>query len=147
MNGSAETSAAQPVLDGWFTLDRERPQLLGNRCAACGTVYFPKLKSGYCRNPDCDGEAFTETPLSRTGTLWSYTNAAYQPPEPFAQLDKDAFKPFAIAAVELEKEKMIVLGPVVDGIGVEQLKAGMTMELKLEALADGKLTWKWSPAA
>src|SRR3546814_2543173 len=26
--------------------DRERPQLLGNRCAACGTYYFPKLKSG-----------------------------------------------------------------------------------------------------
>lgn len=147
MSGNAANAAAVPVLDGWFTLDRERPQLLGNRCATCGTYYFPKLKSGYCRNPDCNGEAFEETPLSRTGTLWSFTNASYQPPEPFAQVDKDAFVPFAIAAVELETEKMIVLGPVVNGTGVEALKAGMKMELALEALADGKLTWKWKVAA
>src|SRR3546814_7487431 len=99
---------------------------------------FPKLKSGYCRNPDCDGEAFDETPLSRTGTLWSFTNASYQPPEPFAQVDKDAFVPFAIAAVELETEKMIVLGPVVNGIGVAALKVGMTMELALAAREIGK---------
>ncbi|WP_028008854.1 Zn-ribbon domain-containing OB-fold protein [Solimonas flava] len=145
MNAPA-VAAPMPVLDGWFTLDAERPQLLGNRCARCGTVYFPKLKSGYCRHPDCDGDAFDEVPLSRTGTLWSYTNAAYQPPEPFAQVDKDAYRPFAIAAVELAAEQMIVLGPVVDGVGVEQLKVGMTMALKLEALADGKLTWKWAPA-
>jgi uncharacterized OB-fold protein len=147
MSEAAARSDAQPFLEGWFTLDSDKPQLLGNRCAVCGTVYFPKLKSGYCRNPDCDGETFDETPLSRTGTLWSFTNAAYQPPEPFAQVDKDAYRPFAIAAVELAAEKMIVLGPVVDGVGVEQLKAGMAMELKLGTLADGKLTWKWSPAA
>src|SRR3546814_9028687 len=147
MNTDPSQADAVPVLDGWFTLDRERPQLLGNRCAACGTYYFPKLKSGYCRNPDCDGEAFDETPLSRTGTLWSFTNPSYQTPEPFAQVDKDAFVPFAIAAVELATETMIVLGPVVNGIGVEALKAGMTMELALEALADGQLTWKWSPCA
>ncbi|MGH8540188.1 MAG: Zn-ribbon domain-containing OB-fold protein, partial [Stenotrophobium sp.] len=59
----------------------------------------------------------------------------------------DAFKPFAIAAVTLAKEKMIVLGQVVTGVGVESLKAGMTMELALEPLADGKLTWKWKPVA
>ncbi|WP_028080196.1 Zn-ribbon domain-containing OB-fold protein [Solimonas soli] len=146
MNDTVAGCNAQPFLEGWFTLDAERPQLLGNRCVACGTVYFPKLKSGYCRNPDCDGERFEETPLSRSGALWSYSNAAYQPPEPYAQVDKDAFRPFAIAAVELDKEKMIVLGAVVAGVGVEQLKVGMTMELKLGALADGKLTWMWAPA-
>jgi len=138
-------ASAQPFLEGWFTLDAERPQLLGNRCTRCGTYYFPKLKSGYCRHPDCDGEQFDEAPLSRVGTLWSYTNAAYQPPEPFAQVDKNAYRPFAIAAVELDAEKMIVLGPVVAGVGVEQLEVGMRMELKLGALADGKLSWMWAP--
>ena len=54
--------------------------------------------------------------------------------------------PFAIAAVELAKERMVVLGPVIAGVKVAQLKAGMTMELALEALTDGKLTWKWKPA-
>lgn len=135
-----------PVLDGWFTLDADQPYLIGTRCTACGTYYFPKL-NGFCRNPDCASESFESVNLSRTGKLWSFTNAAYQPPEPYVQVDKDSFKPFAIAAVQLEKEKMIVLGQIVTGVGVESLKAGMTMELKLEPLTDGKLTWKWAPVA
>ena len=137
---------ATPVLEGWFTLDAGAPALLGTRCTSCGTYYFPKLKT-FCRNPDCAGEKFEEVPLSSSGKLWSFTNAAYQPPEPYVQVDADSYKPFAIAAVELEKEKMIVLGQVVAGVGVESLKAGITMELKLEPLADGKLTWKWAPVA
>lgn len=131
-----------PVIEGWFTLDAEKPHLIGSRCTSCGTYYFPRQKN-FCRNPDCASESFEETQLSRTGKVWSFTNAAYQPPEPYVQVEN--FVPFTIAAVELEKEKMIVLGQVVTGVGVESLKAGMTMELKLEPLADGKLTWKWAP--
>ncbi|AXQ28124.1 benzoylsuccinyl-CoA thiolase [Solimonas sp. K1W22B-7] len=142
----AEQPTRVPVLEGWFTLDEQRPHLLGSRCTTCGTYYFPKLK-GFCRNPGCNGEGFEEVPLSRTGKLWSFTNAAYQPPEPYVQVDKEAFVPFTIAAVELEKEKMIVLGQVVTGTGVEALRAGLEMELVLEPLADGKLTWKWKVAA
>ena len=134
-----------PVLDGWFTLDAEKPELIGTRCAACGTYYFPKLAT-FCRNPNCSGERFEEVKLSRSGKLWSYTNAAYQPPEPFVQVEKEKFVPFAIAAVELEKERMIVLGAVVDGVSSDALKVGMQMELKLQPLADGKLTWKWMPS-
>ncbi len=131
------------LLPGWYTLDRETPHLLGTRCKACGTYYFPK-QNMFCRNPGCAGEAFEEVQLSRTGKLWSFTNACYQPPEPFVA--EQPFEPFAIAAVELDKEKMIVLGPVVRGVGVEALKGGMQMELKLEPTTDGKLTWKWKPA-
>jgi uncharacterized OB-fold protein len=116
--------------------------LIGSRCSKCGTYYFPKLAT-FCRNPACDGEQFEEVQLSRLGKLWSYTDACYQPPEPFVAAQP--YQPFAIAAVELLKEKMIVLGPVVDGVGVGELRAGMAMELVLEALADGKLTWKWKP--
>lgn len=133
-----------PVLDDWFTLDAREPRLLGSRCTSCGSYYFPKV-SGFCRNPDCDGEHFDEVPLSRTGTLWSFTDARYAPPPPFVA--NDPFEPFAVAAVELERERMVVLGPVVDGVGVDALRLGMTMELALESLADGKLTWKWRPAA
>ena len=131
-----------PVLEGWFTLDEQKPHLLGSRCTACGTYYFPKL-AGFCRNPDCNGEKFEEVQLSRTGRLWSYTNACYPPPEPFVAADP--YVPFSIAAVELDKEKMIVLGQVVAGVGVETLKVGQSMDLVLEPLADGKLTWKWKP--
>lgn len=135
---------SEPVLEGWFTLDGQ-PQLLGNRCSACGTYYFPKLKTGFCRNPDCSSESFEETPLSRTGRLWSFTNAAYAPPEPYVA--SEPFQPFGIGAVELDKEKMIVLGQLARGTDLAALKAGMTMALVLEPLDDGKLTWKWKVAA
>ncbi|MBI4985588.1 MAG: OB-fold domain-containing protein [Rhodocyclales bacterium] len=134
------------VFDGWFSLDEREPHLLGTRCCKCGTYYFPKLNS-FCRNPDCDSDRFEETPLSRTGKLWSYTNASYQPPEPF--VSPDPFVPFAIAAVELERERMVVLGQVTSGTGVDALKVGMTMELALETLFEDdkgeKLVWKWRP--
>lgn len=135
-------AGAAPLLPGWHTLDARSPALLGTRCKACGTYYFPKQAS-FCRNPKCSGEAFEEVELSRTGKLWSWTNACYAPPEPFVAADP--YQPFAIAAVELAREKMIVLGPVVKGVTVGLLKGGMKMELALEALADGKVSWKWRP--
>lgn len=140
---SETTPTRQPVLEGWFTLDERKPHLLGSRCTACGSYYFPKLK-GFCRNPDCAGESFEEVKLSRTGRLWSFTNAAYQPPEPYVAAEP--FQPFGIAAVELEKERMIVLGQIARGVPLASLRAGLAMELILEPLDDGKLTWKWKPA-
>lgn len=134
-----------PVLEGWFTLE-EKPHLIGTRCIQCGTYYFPR-QSLFCKNPACDSEQFEEVKLSRTGKVWSFTNACYQPPEPY--VSADPFVPFTIAAVELEKEKMIVLGQVVEGVNVSDLKAGMEMELVLAPLSEDdsavKLTWKWQP--
>ena len=136
---------AEPIIAGWFTLDEAEPALLGSRCCECKTVYFPKQEN-FCRNPACQSESFEEVPLSRRGKLWSFTNACYKPPEPY--IAADPFVPYAIAAVELDAEKMIVLGQVVEGLGVEDLKAGMEMELVLENVPaeDGeKVTWKWKP--
>jgi len=139
------TKPQVPVLDGWFTLE-EKPHLIGTRCTKCGTYYFPR-QSLFCKNPACDGEQFEEVKLSRTGKVWSFTNACYQPPEPYVAADP--FVPFTIAAVELEQEKMIVLGQVVEGVNVSDLKAGMEMELVLAPLSEDdkevKLTWKWQP--
>ncbi len=137
-----------PVIEGWFTVLDGEPHLLGTRCTACGSYYFPR-QSLYCRNPACDGEEFEEVPLSRRGTLWSFTNAMYQPPEPFVA--EDPHVPYAILAVELEKEKMIVLGQGVRGLECVDLEVGMPMELVLDTLSEtderATITWKWSPAA
>lgn len=135
----------EPVLEGWFETDTDTPHLLGSKCDSCGTIYFPKITAGYCRNPDCEGETFSEVALSRTGKLWSYTNAVYKPPAPFVAAEP--FEPYAIAAVELAAEKMIVLGAVKNGVGVDALEVGQEMELILEPLEDGKITWKWAPTA
>ena len=52
--------------------------------------------------------------------------------------------------MELEKEKLVVLGQV-EGAGIEDLEAGMEMELTLAPLfeEDGRevIVWKWRPAA
>ncbi len=137
-----------PAIAGWHTMDPDEPHLIGTRCTDCGTYFFPR-QSSYCKNPACDSTDFEEVELSRTGTIWSYTNACYQPPEPFVA--PDPFRPYAIAAVELEEEQMVVLGQVVDGVGVEALKVGMPVELVLEILhedeEDTKVTWKWKPRA
>jgi hypothetical protein len=137
-----------PAVEGWFTTDPARPALLGTRCTACGTVFFPREETS-CRSPRCQGTTFEEVELSRRGRLWSYTNNAYQPPSPFVA-PTDPYQPFAVAAVELERERMVVLGQVVDGVGVEQLEVGMEMELVLDTLnADEEneyVVWKWRPA-
>jgi uncharacterized OB-fold protein len=136
-----------PAIDGWHTMD-EKPCLIGTQCDECGSYFFPK-QTHYCKNPQCESTRFTEVELSRTGHIWSYTNAGYQPPAPFVAADP--YEPFAIAAVELEKEQMTVLGQVATGFGVTDLKVGMAVELVLEPLhetdEDIKLTWKWKPTS
>ena len=135
------------AIEGWYTLDADSPHLIGSRCDDCGTYFFPR-QDRYCKNPACDSTAFSDVKLSRTGILWSYTNACYQPPEPFVA--PDPFEPYAIAAVQLEAEQMTILGQVVAGVTVDELKVGMPMELVLETLhedeEDTKVVWKWKPA-
>jgi hypothetical protein len=137
-----------PAIEGWYTMDARQPHLIGSCCKDCGTYYFPK-QSNYCKNPHCDSTEFDEVELSRTGKIWSYTNSCYQPPEPY--ISADPFVPYTIAAVELDKEKMIVLGQVIEGVTVADLKVGDEVEMVLETLFeddDGdKVVWKWKPLA
>ena len=52
-------------------------------------------------------------------------------------------------AVELEKEKMVVLGQCVSDTNIEDLNVGMEMELALDVLYEDDdneyLIWKWKP--
>jgi uncharacterized OB-fold protein len=83
-------------------------------------------------------------PLSRTGSIWSYTDAQYQPPAPYVSA-QEPFQPFAIAAVELEREKIVVLGQVADGYSVGDLHVGDQAELVVEPLEGDRLVWRWRP--
>ncbi len=137
-----------PAIDGWFAMDATAPRLLGSRCATCGTVFFPK-ESYFCRNPGCASSEFEEVPLSARGTLWSFTNNCYPPPKPY--MAADPFVPYIVAAVELAAEKMVVLGQIAAGVTIDELSAGMEMELCLDTLftdADNEyVVWKWRPVA
>src|SRR5690242_17447055 len=105
---------ATPAVEGWFTTGSE-PALLGTRCTSCATVFFPPA-TGFCRNPGCSGEELVTAELSRRGTVWSYTDAQYQPPAPYVPRT-DPYEPFALAAVELP-EGLVVVGQVADGYAV-----------------------------
>jgi len=135
-----------PAIEGWFTLDEHAPALLGSRCTTCGNFAFPR-ETYFCRNPECQGMEFAETELSRTGTVWSYTDACYQPPKPYEAADP--YVPFALVAVELAAEKMVVMGQVVPGVGVTDLAVGAEVELVLDTLYEDDeheyVVWKWRP--
>jgi uncharacterized OB-fold protein len=134
---------ASPVVDGWFTTGTD-PALIGGRCPQCGTYQFPPT-GDWCPNPGCRSTLMEDVELSRRGRVWSYTDAQYQPPPPFVPR-ADPFRPFAIAAVELEKEGMVILGQVADGFGVGDLEVGATVEVVVEPLdPSGALVWKWRP--
>jgi uncharacterized OB-fold protein len=116
-----------PAIDGWWTFDESGvPHLLGAKCPSCATYVFPPRENN-CPNPSCEADRLESVPLSRRGTLWSYTENRYQPPPPYPQ--QEVFAPFAVAAVQLEKEGLIVLGKVVSGTLAADLKVGMEMEL------------------
>ncbi len=135
-----------PAIEGWFTLDERAPALLGSRCTSCGNIAFPR-ETYFCRNPGCQGTEFAETELSRTGTVWSYTDACYQPPAPYVAADP--YVPFALAAVELTEERMVVMGQLVPGVTVGDLSVGAEVELVLDTLYEDDeheyLVWKWRP--
>lgn len=147
----------RPVMEGWFTVpdvgSDEQPALIGTRCASSGTYFFPP-EHVMSRAPGHAGSELVEVRLSTTGRLWSYCDAQYQPPPPYVPVT-DPHVPFCIAAVELEAEKMVVLGQVPAGVTVDDLELGMEMDLVIDTLhveTDDEtgepvevVVWKWAP--
>ena len=136
----------KPAIEGWFSVGEE-PALRGQCCDQCGTFVFPPVAT-ICPNPSCSSREFASVALSRTGKVWSYTDAHYEPPPPFVPTTSP-FEPFAIVAVELEAEQMIILGQVASGFGPRDLTVGGSVELVLEPLEVREeveyLVWKWRP--
>lgn len=136
-----------PAVDGWFTMDTARPRLLGTRCAACGSYFFPK-ETLRCRNPRCGSTDLAQVELSPRGTIWSYTVNHYPPPPP-AVVTED-FRPYPVAAVELAEERLVVLGQVPSG-SEANLAVGASADLVLDVLYEDEeaeyMVWKWRPAA
>jgi uncharacterized OB-fold protein len=90
----------------------------------------------------------TPTELSRRGRIWSYAENRYPPPPPFVAADP--FVPYALAAVELEHEGLVILGQVAKGVLAVDLSVGMEMEVGIDILhSDAEhdhMIWVWEPA-
>ncbi len=136
-----------PAVEGMFTMDPERPSLIGGRSTSNGSYYFPKDLGG--NDPSCIGDdKREEVLLSRVGKVWSYTSADYPPALPYV-INEEPFQPFVIAAVQLEKESMVICGQMMPGIEIADMKVGMDVQLALDVLFEDDeceyMVWKWEP--
>ena len=136
-----------PAIEGWFSWPpSSEPYLIGSRCRSCGDYFFPKAHA--CANPRCLQTDLEDVPLSRRGRLYTYAINYFKPPPPY--VSPEPFVPYASAVVELEEEKMKVMGQIVSGYDCSKLKVGMEVELLLETLyqdAQGNdvVAWKFGP--
>ncbi|UQT61834.1 zinc ribbon domain-containing protein [Streptomyces durmitorensis] len=141
----------------WFAGEADNFRLLGTRCSACASVFFPR-EDGFCRNPGCSGGDLDEVPLSPRGRIWSYTDSRYRPPAPYASDPELPWQPYALIAVELEAERMVVLGQAVPGVTTADLEVGMEVEVVPGVLEEADetdeadedsattwTTWHWRP--
>ncbi|WP_199552519.1 Zn-ribbon domain-containing OB-fold protein [Streptomyces sp. N35] len=139
-----------PVVADWFSGEGEDFRLLGTRCGACGSVFFPREDS-FCRNPGCTGGELAEVPLSKRGRIWSYTDGRYRPPLPYVSDPDAAWEPYTLLAVELEDERMVVLGQAVPGVTTAELEVGMEVEAVPGVLNEEAgttwTTWHFKPVS
>lgn len=136
------------AVDGWFTLDEDAPCLIGGRCGMCGVVVFGRTVVA-CPNPQCEGTELEAAELGRTGRVWSFATNHYAPPAPY--IAAEPFEPYTLAAVELARERIVVLGQLADGVEPAGLSIGQEVEVTLRTLyADDErsyLMWAWRPVA
>jgi uncharacterized protein len=116
------------VDDSLFVDTPEGIALHGSRCRDCATYTFPR--QGGC--PRCTGSAMEDVPLSRTGTLWSWTVQGFRPKTPYT--GTEAHEPFGVGYVELPGQ-LIVESRLVE-TDPENLEIGMPMELALVPFRD-----------
>jgi uncharacterized OB-fold protein len=136
-----------PAIDGWFTMDDE-PRLLGLHDPGSDSYFFPK-DVAISRAPGFADAELEEVALSRRGRVWSYTTNHYQPPLPYES--PDPFVPYTVVAVELQDERMVVMGQLAPGVDPASLALGDEMELVLDTLSEDEeneyIVWKWKPVA
>ena len=135
-----------PAIEGWLTMDEENPQLLGYLDEQSGSYFFPK-DVAISHAPGFADAEFKEVALSNRGKLWSYTTNHYKPPEPY--VSPEPFEPYTVAAVELNDERMVVLGQLAEGVDPADVEVGQEMQLVLGTLYEDEeneyVIWKWKP--
>jgi uncharacterized OB-fold protein len=129
-------TALAPIAEGLWT-DEPEPRLIGGKLAS-GEIVFPM--------PSGDAAQGVEPwPLSRRGTLWSWTRQDFRPKEPYEGPGEGQhdFTPYLLGYVELPGE-VIVESYIVDA-KLEDLKLGMSMEFTLVPFDATRATFAFRP--
>lgn len=101
------------IAQGLFT-DEAQPRLIGGKDRETGRIVFP-CPSAPSHEP---------VPLSREGTLWSYTVQRYRPKSP-PYAGPEAFRPWVVAYVELPGE--VIVEAALNEVAFEDVKIGMAV--------------------
>ena len=128
--------ALKPIAPGLWTEGAD-PQLIGGRLPS-GEIVFPM--------PEGDAADGVERyPLSRRGTLWSWTSQDFRPKEPYEGPGEGPhdFKPYLIGYVELPGE-VIVESYIVDAV-LADLELGMPMEFVVVPFNETSTTFAFRP--
>ena len=113
------------------------PRLIGGKLPS-GEIVFPM--------PTGEAAAGAEPyPLSRRGTLWSWTSQDFRPKSPYEGPSEGPhdFKPYLLGYIELPGE-VIVESYIVDAV-LADLKLGMAMELTLTPFDTTRATFAFRP--
>ncbi len=126
------TQTLIPIAADLWT-DEPSPHLIGGRLPS-GRIVFPM--------PNGDAAHDVEIyPLSRTGTLWSWTRQDFRPKEPYD--GPEAFEPYLLGFVELPNETIVETRIV--GAALEGLKLGMAMEFVVAPFDEHRSTYAFRP--
>jgi uncharacterized protein len=109
-----------PFRKGLFTVENDMAFLIGNKCPACGQIYFPSKP--FCF--ECFGESLDPIRLGARGRLYSYT-VAYMP-------SAHSIPPYTGGWIDLD-EGIRIFAPIEVDEG-RTLDIGMDMELTIDEL-------------
>lgn len=125
-------SALAPIAPGLWT-EEAQPRLIGGKHRQSGEIVFPLPLGDAAEN-------YEALPLSRTGTLWSWTVQSFRPKSPPYD-GPDDFVPFALGYVELPGEVIVETRLT----QAESLTIGMPMELTIEPFDAARATFAFRP--
>jgi uncharacterized OB-fold protein len=105
-------------------LSLEPEGILGAKCRDCGIVLYGRQT--YCEN--CGGTNVDPIPLTKTGTVWSYTVQRYPPTEPYklGSVKREDWVPRVVAWVETPEGPRIL--SIVESLKPEEAKIGSQVE-------------------
>ena len=111
-----------PLQGGLFHIDPEGPALMGNRCAPCDRVFFPRRDWCAC----CSSPILDEVTLSRTGKIGAFSLIDRQP--------ADAWVSAPYVQAEIELPEGVSVFTVLHPADTAALSIGQTARLELRAL-------------
>ena len=118
------------IMEGAWTTpsssSRSKPRLIGNKCPACGEVYFPKKVKNICIH--CQHEGLKEIKLSRRGKIITFTVVMQQPGGGYYF----GPVPYAIGVIELPEE--VYIQAPLKAKNLEDLRVDMEVELVIEKI-------------